>query len=179
MRTTRTGDRLDVVLDDPNRRNAYSTAMREALIEALTVALLDDSVRSLLLSGAGPSFCSGGDLTEFGTGPGGDTAHFIRTRRSPGALLAEIADKVRVRLHGSCVGAGIELPAFAGFVSAAPDVAIRLPEIAMGLIPGAGGTVSISRRIGRWRTAYLALSGRPIDARTALGWGLIDDIEEH
>ena len=53
---------------------------------------------------------------------------------------------------------------------------IRLPEIAMGLIPGAGGTVSITRRIGRWRTAYLALSGLPIDAPTALDWGLVDEI---
>jgi enoyl-CoA hydratase/carnithine racemase len=46
----------------------------------------------------------------------------------------------------------------------------------MGLIPGAGGTVSITRRIGRWRTAYLALSGLPIDAPTALNWGLVDEI---
>jgi enoyl-CoA hydratase/carnithine racemase len=53
---------------------------------------------------------------------------------------------------------------------------IRLPEIAMGLIPGAGGTVSITRRIGRWRTAYLALSGLPIGAPAPLDWGLVDEI---
>jgi enoyl-CoA hydratase/carnithine racemase len=51
-----------------------------------------------------------------------------------------------------------------------------LPELALGLIPGAGGTVSITRRIGRWRTAYLVLSGVTIDAATALGWGLVDEL---
>ncbi len=54
---------------------------------------------------------------------------------------------------------------------------LGLPELGLGLIPGAGGTVSVTRRIGRWRTAYLVLSGRTIDADTALDWGLIDAIE--
>jgi enoyl-CoA hydratase/carnithine racemase len=53
---------------------------------------------------------------------------------------------------------------------------LGLPELALGLLPGAGGTVSITRRIGRWRTAYLVLSGRTIDAATALDWGLVDAI---
>lgn len=53
---------------------------------------------------------------------------------------------------------------------------LGLPELNLGLIPGAGGTVSVTRRIGRWRTAYLILSGRTIDAQTALRWGLVDEI---
>ncbi|MCW2550649.1 MAG: enoyl-CoA hydratase, partial [Mycobacterium sp.] len=57
-----------------------------------------------------------------------------------------------------------------------PDSVLGLPELALGLLPGAGGTVSITRRIGRWRTAYLVLSGRTIDAATALDWGLVDAI---
>jgi enoyl-CoA hydratase/carnithine racemase len=61
-------------------------------------------------------------------------------------------------------------------VRAHPDTVLGLPELSLGLIPGAGGTVSISRRIGRWRTAYLVLSGRTIDAPTALRWGLVDEI---
>ena len=60
---------------------------------------------------------------------------------------------------------------------ARPHTTCRLPELAMGLIPGAGGTVSITKRIGRWRTAYLALSGEPIATDTALVWGLIDAVE--
>ena len=90
--------------------------------------------------------------------------------------MHELADRVTVELHGACFGSGIELPAFAGRVVAAPDTAIALPEIALGLIPGAGGTVSLPRRIGRRRTLLLALTGRTIDARTALEWGLVDEL---
>ena len=63
-----------------------------------------------------------------------------------------------------------------GTVLAAPDTRIRLPEVAMGLVPGAGGTVSIPRRIGRHRTAWLALTGAEIGADQALAWGLVDRI---
>jgi enoyl-CoA hydratase len=130
-----------------------------------------------VLSGRGPSFCSGGDLDEFGTLPDPASAHAIRSTRSPGRLLAACGDRVRARIHGPCIGAGIELPAFAPVVSAAPDTFVQLPEVAMGLVPGAGGTVSLPRRIGRQRTALLALSGVRVDAETALRWGLIDAIE--
>jgi enoyl-CoA hydratase/carnithine racemase len=74
------------------------------------------------------------------------------------------------------VGAGVEVPAAAGRVVAAPDAVFRLPEVAMGLIPGAGGTVSIPRRIGRRRACWLAISGASLDARTALAWGLVDEV---
>jgi enoyl-CoA hydratase/carnithine racemase len=84
--------------------------------------------------------------------------------------------RTTVRLHGAAFGGGIELAAFAGRVEAAPDTRIALPEIGLGLIPGAGGTVSITRRIGRQRTAALGLSGREIDATTARDWGLVDQI---
>jgi enoyl-CoA hydratase/carnithine racemase len=70
----------------------------------------------------------------------------------------------------------VELPAFAGRVAARADATFWLPELALGLCPGAGGTVSLPRRIGRQRTAWLALSGRAIDARTALDWGLVDEV---
>jgi enoyl-CoA hydratase/carnithine racemase len=62
-------------------------------------------------------------------------------------------------------------------VVAAPDTKIGLPEVGMGLIPGAGGTVSLPRRVGRHRTAWLALTRDTIDAPTALDWGLVDAIE--
>jgi hypothetical protein len=75
------------------------------------------------------------------------------------------------RLHGACIGSGIEFPAFAGRVVAAPDAWFQLPELTFGLIPGAGGCVSISRRIGRQRMARLVLSGNRIMAERALAWG--------
>ena len=67
--------------------------------------------------------------------------------------------------------------AFADRVVARPDTFVALPEVAMGLIPGAGGTVSLPRRIGRQRTAYLALSGRRLDVATAHAWGLVDAVD--
>jgi enoyl-CoA hydratase/carnithine racemase len=63
-------------------------------------------------------------------------------------------------------------------VVARSDATFLLPEVAMGLVPGAGGTASIPRRIGRHRSAHLALAGRPIDAVTALEWGLVDRIDD-
>ena len=70
------------------------------------------------------------------------------------------------------------MPAFAAHVTAAPETTLRLPELSMGLVPGAGGTVSVTRRIGRWRTSWLVLSGADLTARVALDWGLIDDIAD-
>jgi hypothetical protein len=172
----RDDDVLRVTLNRPERRNAYGRQLRDALADALRVAVYDPTVTRLLLDGAGPCFCSGGDLAEFGTTPDPVTAHFVRTLAGAGLLVHQLRDRVEVRLHGPCVGAGVELPAFAGTVIADPGTTFTLPEVAMGLIPGAGGTVSIPRRIGRWRTLYLALSGRPLDAATALAWGLIDGI---
>jgi len=169
---------LRITLNQPARRNAYSRELRDAFVEALQVPALDQTVRRVVIAGAGPSFCSGGDLDEFGTTPSTATAHFIRTSGGAASLLDRIADRTEVRVHGACVGAGIELPAFAGRVIAWPGTTFRLPEVGMGLIPGAGGTVSIPRRIGRWRTLYLALSGAVLDAVTATQWGLVDEITD-
>ncbi|HKT00858.1 MAG TPA: enoyl-CoA hydratase/isomerase family protein [Rugosimonospora sp.] len=173
----RAADRLGITLNRPERRNAYGRELRDGLVDALRVAVLDPTVAAVTLSGAGPAFCSGGDLDEFGTAPDTATAHFVRTRGGAGELLHRVADRTEVRLHGPCVGAGIELAAFAGRVVARPDARFRLPEVGMGLIPGAGGTVSIPRRIGRWRALYLALSGTWLDAATAARWGLVDAVE--
>jgi len=167
---------LRVTLNRPARRNAYSRELRDALVEALLVPVLDETITRVVIEGAGPSFCSGGDLDEFGTAPDIATAHFIRTSGGAAGLLHRIADRAEVRVHGACVGAGVELAAFAGRVVAQPSATFRLPEVGMGLIPGAGGTVSIPRRIGRWRTLYLALSGTALDVEPAGRWVLVDGI---
>jgi len=172
--TERDDGTMRVTLNRPARRNAYSRELRDSLVEALLVPALDETITRVVIDGAGPSFCSGGDLDEFGTAPDTATAHFIRTSGGAAGLLHRIADRAEVRVHGACVGAGIELAAFAGRVIAQPGTTFRLPEVGMGLIPGAGGTVSIPRRIGPWRTLYLALSGVALDADTAARWGLVD-----
>ncbi|MHB1486030.1 MAG: enoyl-CoA hydratase/isomerase family protein [Acidimicrobiales bacterium] len=176
LRWSRQEHRLDIELCRPHVRNAYNRAMRDELIEALAVAAADDSITHIDLRGTGPSFCSGGDLDEFGSRSDPATAHLIRMGHSAARLLHRLADRVTVHLHGACMGSGIELPAFAAHIIATPDTRIGLPEIALGLIPGAGGTVSLPRRIGRHRTAELALSGTTIGVDTALAWGLADEV---
>jgi len=172
----RTDGRLDVTLNRPTRRNAFSAEMRDALVDALAIALGDPSITEIVLQGAGPAFCSGGDLDEFGTLPDPTVGHAVRSTRNAARCLAACAERLRAEVHGACVGAGVELPAFARRVVATKDAFFQLPEVAMGLVPGAGGTVSIARRIGRQRTAYLALAGVRLDAPTALRWGLVDEI---
>lgn len=167
---------LRLTFNRPEIHNAFGFEVRDALVEALQLAEADSTIGSITIRGRGPSFCSGGDLREFGTLADPASAHLIRTTRSAGYWIQRLADRVRVEMHGSCVGSGIELAAFAGHVVADPGTSIALPEVSLGLVPGAGGTVSIPRRIGRHRCAYLALSGVPLDAATALEWGLVDEI---
>lgn len=176
----RDGDILSIRFNRPARHNAFCTGTRAALLEALAVAQLDPSVAGIVLRGNGPSFCSGGDLAEFGTFADPAGAHLARTRHSPALVLDELTARLgracRAQVHGRVLGSGLEMAAFCGWVEAAQDCVFGLPEMGLGLIPGAGGTVSVTRRIGRWRTAYLVLSGQTVDAETALAWGLVDAI---
>jgi len=174
----RSGERLHLTLNRPRRHNAFSAEMRDALVEALRVVVGDASIAEVVVRGEGPSFCSGGDLVEFGSHPDPATAHAIRSTRNAARLLADCADRMHFEVHGACVGAGVELPAFAGRVVAHRNAYFQLPEVGMGLVPGAGGTVSLPRRIGRQRAAKFALTGRRIDAETALRWGLVDALRE-
>ncbi|OBK14854.1 enoyl-CoA hydratase/isomerase family protein [Mycobacterium asiaticum] len=182
VRAQRDGDTLRIQLNRPQRHNAFSTDMRAALLELLAVAQLDLSVSAIVLSGNGPSFCSGGDLAEFGTFADPASAHLARTRHSPALVLDELTARFgracRAEVHGQVLGSGLEMAAFCGWVEADRDSVFGLPELSLGLIPGAGGTVSVTRRIGRWRTAYLVLSGQTIGAETALAWGLVDAIRD-
>jgi hypothetical protein len=172
----RDGARLSIALNVPERRNAFSAAVREALLDAVLLAEADETIEVVELSGAGPAFCSGGDLDEFGTATDLVAAWLVRLARAPWRVIDRIAPKVTVYAHGACVGAGTEIAAFAGRVVAAPDAFFALPEVRMGLVPGAGGSVSVVRRIGRWRAAWLMLSGERLPAATALRWGLVDEI---
>ncbi len=178
----RIGNRLEIRFNRPQRHNAFSTGARAALLEALTVALLDPGVDEVVLAGNGESFCSGGDLAEFGTLADPASGHLARIRHSPAlaldALRQRLGTACRAEVHGQVLGSGLEMAAFCGCVACHRDATLGLPELSLGLIPGAGGTVSITRRIGRWRTAYLVLSGQAITPATALAWGLVDEITE-
>ncbi|MBV9996849.1 MAG: enoyl-CoA hydratase/isomerase family protein [Caulobacteraceae bacterium] len=178
VRVERQGDVLSIRLTRAAARNAVDARMRDALAEALEFARIDPELAPVVLSGEGPAFSAGGDLDEFGQADDPGRAHAIRTLRSATGCVAAIAGRVTARLHGACVGAGVEIPAAAGRVLVRADTICRLPEVAMGLIPGAGGTASIPRRIGRQRACYMAIAGAEVDAETALGWGLADALDE-
>lgn len=175
VRVERTGERLDVELHRPHVRNAVDVHLRDGLVEALAPALVDPRVH-VHLWGAGPAFCAGGDLGEFGAAPDLLAGHLVRTTRSPALDLWRLGARVTAHVHGAAVGAGVEWAAFAGRVVARPDATFRLPEVAMGLVPGAGGTASVPARVGRHRAAWLIVVGATLDAVVAHRWGLVDDV---
>ncbi|AYJ50322.1 enoyl-CoA hydratase/isomerase family protein [Rhodococcus sp. P1Y] len=177
----RAGSSLSITFDSPERHNAFSDLLRAGLLEGLAVAVADTSIERVCLGGNGPSFCSGGDLREFGLSADPVSSHLSRLAYSPAASLAALASRLgrglTAQVHGAVLGSGLEMAAFCPFVVADRESMFGLPELDLGLIPGAGGTVSVTRRIGRWRTAYLVISGARVDAPTALQWGLVDDID--
>jgi hypothetical protein len=170
------GDVATIALDRPRLRNLLDARMRDELVEALRVLSLDPA-RSIRIVGNGPAFCAGGDTAEFGTVADPTNAHLIRSSGNVAPWLAAVADRTTAVVHGPCVGAGVELAAFCHRVTATPDARFRLPETRMGLLPGAGGTVSIPARIGRQRTLEWLLRDLEIDAPTAQAWGLVDAVE--
>ncbi|MES2488988.1 MAG: enoyl-CoA hydratase/isomerase family protein [Pseudomonadota bacterium] len=173
---SRDGDVLSLELNRASNRNGMTVEMRDALVEALQLVVADDSITQVQISGRGKCFSTGGDLTEFGSAPDPATAHVVRSLALPGRLLSQCAVRVTVNVHGACIGSGIEFPAFASRMVATEDAYFQLPELKFGLIPGAGGTVSIARRIGRQRAGWLMLSGKRIDAQKALAWNLVDEV---
>ena len=171
----RDGQVVEITLCRPEAANALDAAMRDELLEALAVVEADRDVRGVLRA-EGAVFCAGGDLAEFGSTPDPATAHLVRVRRSLGAVLHRVGPRVTVLVQGDAIGSGLELAAFAGSVVAHPAARFALPELALGLVPGAGGTVSVVRRIGRHRTAWMLFTGQAVDAATAASWGLVDAI---
>lgn len=167
---------LLVVMDRPDAHNAIDRAMRDQLFDAFSLAVLDPDIQTVKLRAVGTAFSTGGDLDEFGTTRDPATAHLIRSRTLPAVAIAPKAEILDVHVQGACIGAGLEIAALAGRLTAEPGAWFQLPELSMGLIPGAGGCVSVPRRIGRQRAALMILSGRRINAEVAFRWGLIDAI---
>ncbi len=169
-------DRVVLTLNRPRLRNALSAELRDALVEVLRALCDPGDDRPIELRANGKAFCIGGDLAEFGTVANPALAHQIRSVANVAPWMARLTNRLQVNVHGASVGAGIEITAFAGRIAAKPDSTFLLPEIGMGLIPGAGGTVSIPRRIGRQLAIQWILSGETIDAATARDWGLVDEV---
>jgi len=177
VRYERQDDEVTLTFDAPETRNAITAVMRDALYEALVNVVEDPSLPAVTLRGTGRCFSTGGYLPEFGSARDLASAHAIRTSRNSARLLRCLGKRARVKLHGACIGSGIEIAAAASVRIGTSDTFVQLPELSMGLIAGAGGTVTLPRAIGRHRTAWLALSGVRVGASQALAWGLIHAIE--
>jgi enoyl-CoA hydratase/carnithine racemase len=162
-----------VSLDRPARLNAYDVAMRDDLHAVLGAADEDPEVRAVVLRGRGPAFSTGGDLTEFGTAPSPLAAREARWRRDVWGRLLDLRAATLAAVHGYAVGGGMEMALLCDLCVAADDARFALPETGLAMIPGVGGTQTVPRRAGVARALDVTLTGRWLDARSALGWGLV------
>jgi enoyl-CoA hydratase/carnithine racemase len=165
-----------VTLNRPEVRNAYNTEMRDDLHAALSTLRDDESLRALVLRGAGPAFCSGGDIREFGSAPSPVVAREVRWRRDVWGLLRSLRQPTIAAIHGHAAGSGLEMALLCDFRIAATDAILSLPETGLGMIPGVVGTQTAPRAIGVGRTLDLVLTGRRIDAREARRVGLVGSV---
>lgn len=174
VQLSRDDDVLTITLDRAEAGNAIDRTMRDALHEAFALANADSTIAKVVLRAVGKAFSLGAELSEFGTTTDPAMAHAIRSMTLPAREAVHCRNRMEVLIDGACVGAGLELAAFAARIVATRRSWFQLPELAMGILPGAGGCVSLSRRIGRQRTLLMVLSGRRLSAREALDWGLVD-----
>jgi enoyl-CoA hydratase/carnithine racemase len=161
-------------LNRPEKRNAITIAMYDALWDALVRAEADDSVRAILLSGAGASFTAGNDLQDFMSQPQpGDhgPVRFVR-------LLPKIHKVLIAAVHGSTVGIGVTMLLHCDLVLAARGTRLSMPFVKLGLVPEAASSLLLPRLIGHQRASELLLLGVPIDAATALNLGLVNRVVE-
>jgi enoyl-CoA hydratase len=164
------------VLDRPAQLNAYNLAMRDDLDQILDALHDDPDVCAMVLTGAGPAFSTGGDLSEFGRAPSPLVARWVRFRRDVWGKLLALPIPTVAAVHGFTVGGGLEMALLCDVAIAADDTRICLPETGAGMIPGVGGTQTLARRAGLGRGLELCLSGRWIDAREAMLVGLVDEV---
>ncbi len=166
-----------VAFNRPERHNALSDELLAAWRAALADAVSDPAVRGIVLAGEGPSFSSGRDLAQLGRRPAGETDFaFVLAEQRAALAVREIPKPVVVALHGHVIGGAFELALHADLRVAADDTSLRLPEIARGILPDVGGIEILHRLAGPSRTKRLVMTGEAIDARTALEWGIVDEV---
>lgn len=162
-------------LNRPEKRNAITFAMYEALCEGLRAAQADESVRVVLLSGAGPGFCAGNDLHDFINGGNFSSKHpvlgFLRE-------LVSFGKPIVAAVHGQTVGIGVTMLLHCDLVFAASTTQFLMPFVSLGLVPEAASSLLLPARLGPQRAAELILLGKPFDAPTALAFGMINRVVE-
>ena len=169
VRLRRAGDIAIVTVDNPPV-NALSVALRQGLLDAVEDCEADEAVRAVVLQCAGRTFIAGADVREFGKPP--QPPHLPDVvARIEGARKPWIA-----AIHGTALGGGFEVAMGCRFRVAAPDAKVGLPEVTLGIVPGASGTVRTARLAGVASAVELVTSGRPWKADKALSAGLLDGV---
>ena len=167
------GPVAEIQLNRPYVHNAFNTAMRDGLYQALEAARDDSDIGSILLSGIGKSFCAGADLTEFGSAPSIVAAREARWSRDLWGLFLNLDKPLVASIHGHCIGSGLEMALLCDLRLAATDASFAMPEANLGLIPAAGGTQTLPRTIPPSKALQLLLTGQSITAQEALKYGLV------
>jgi enoyl-CoA hydratase/carnithine racemase len=173
----RRGNIAYITLNRPRVLNVYSVQMRDDLYEVLNAIKIDEEVRVVVVKGAGEkAFCAGADLSEFLTAPSVAKARQIRLLRDLWGLFRSIPQPLVAALHGYVLGSGMEIALFCDVRIAAENTVFGLPEMGLGIIPGAGGTQTLPRIIGLSRSLDMLLTNRRIDAHEALDSGLVSRV---
>ncbi len=162
-----------ICLNRPRVHNAYNTAMRDDLFQALEASRDDPEVGAVLLSARGKNFCAGADLTEFGSAPSVVAARDARWSRDLWGLFLDVHKPIIAAIHGHCIGSGLEMSLLCDIRIASADASFAMPEARLGLIPAAGGTQTLPRILGPSKALHLLLTGEPISAQQALDNGLV------
>ena len=163
-----------VVLNRPRVINAYNVQMRDELYQALEAVRDDPEVRVAVLRGVGErGFCAGADLTEFGTAPSQAVARRVRWERDIWGLFLAIDKPLIAAVHGYVIGSGVEIACLCDIRIASDDAVFGMPEVALGMVPAAGGTQTLARTIGLGRALEMVLTNRRLTALEALDSGLL------
>ena len=171
---SKSGDVAEIALNRPRVLNAYNMQMRDDMSQALEAVQVDPDVRCVLLRGEGDrAFCTGADLTEFGTAPSRVIARQVRWERDVWGQFLSLDKPIVAALHGYVIGSGIEMAMLCDIRIASDDAVFGLPEAALGMLPAAGGSQTIPRTVGRSRALEALLSNERMDAAKALDIGLV------
>ncbi len=174
VRFEREGDVAWVTLDRPERLNAVSMQMRDALWGVLTALRDDPTVRCAVFRGEGDrAFSAGADILEFGSGPSLLDAREARLNRDLWGVMSALPMPLIAAIHGFAFGAGCEMSMYCDLRVASPDATFALPEVMLGYIPSAGGTQTVPRVTHRSEALRLVTTGAPITAEAALEAGLV------
>jgi enoyl-CoA hydratase/carnithine racemase len=163
------------VLNRPEKRNALSLELMEEMIVALREVSLHDPTRAILIEGAGPAFSAGHDLSELIGRDQEFFGHLFDRCTVMMELIHELPKPVIAKVHGIATAAGCQLVAACDLAVAAEGTRFATPGVKIGLFCSTP-MVPVSRAIGRKRAMQMLLTGEPIDAATALDWGLVNQV---